>query len=228
MKVGSRQWKALVRGGAAALGVVLEEEHLERFGLHGRELLEWNRRVNLTAITDPEAVAVKHFVDACAAAPWIPARARILDVGSGGGFPGIPLAVLRPLGEVVLLDPSRKKANFLRHVLRTLGLGNASVAQARAEDLAGDPELRRSFDIVISRALGTPARIVPLAAPLLRPGGRGIAMAGRLDGSEAGRPIGPEAVPCRCEAHAYRLPGGGDRRSLWIFDPYETATPDAE
>ncbi|MCG6893668.1 MAG: 16S rRNA (guanine(527)-N(7))-methyltransferase RsmG [Desulfobacteraceae bacterium] len=228
MKLGSDAWKELIRSGAERFGLTLEEAQLERFARHAEELAHWNRRINLTAIRDPEAVAVKHFLDSCAPAAWIPAEARVIDIGSGGGFPGIPLAVLRPLCDVVLLDASRKKANFMRHVSRSLSLANTTVIQGRAEELARQAGFRRSFDLAISRAFGSVEWFVSLAEPLLRPGGMAIAMRGRHAPSPAGDGAGEPSVPQPGNIYSYRLPGKGDRRSLLVFSPFSVVTPGAE
>ncbi|MCP4693468.1 MAG: 16S rRNA (guanine(527)-N(7))-methyltransferase RsmG, partial [Desulfobacterales bacterium] len=96
MEIGSNRWKRLLLDGAARLGAPMDESQAEAFAEHARELLLWNRSISLTTITDPRAVAVKHFLDSLAPASLLPENARLLDIGSGGGFPGIPLKVLFP------------------------------------------------------------------------------------------------------------------------------------
>ena len=129
----------------AALYPALTEEQADRFGRYYTLLVEWNRTRNLTAITEPEAVAEKHFFDSLAAAPLLPAAARCIDVGTGAGFPGIPLLIVRPDLAMTLLDALQKRIDFLQAALEALGLA-AQCLHLRAEDAGRDPALRASFD----------------------------------------------------------------------------------
>jgi 16S rRNA (guanine527-N7)-methyltransferase len=131
---------------------------------------------NLTAITRPEEIALKHFVDSIAPATGMPAKARLLDIGSGGGFPGIPLKIIRPSLDVTLIDSSRKKVSFLKHVIRTLGLSGISAVHCRAESMSNGPGTAMGFDVVICRALASLEDFVPLALPLLAKKGTGMAL----------------------------------------------------
>jgi 16S rRNA (guanine527-N7)-methyltransferase len=122
MKIGSDEWSQVIVDGARAFGLDLDSRHTDRFAAHAAELLHWNKTINLTTITDPYEVAVKHFVDSLAPAELISPGANLLDIGSGGGFPGLPLKVVIPSLSITLVDASRKKVNFLKHVIRTLKL----------------------------------------------------------------------------------------------------------
>jgi 16S rRNA (guanine527-N7)-methyltransferase len=135
VKIDSEQWRQTVIQGALASGVDVSDDQARIMGRHAVELLQWNRTTNLTAITDPLDVAVKHYVDAVAVAPWIDRGARILDAGSGGGFPGIPLCILRPDLSVTLVDSVRKKVSFLKYAIRMLGLTGIDAVHGRLEDL---------------------------------------------------------------------------------------------
>ena len=147
---------------------------------HAREVLRWNRSIRLTAITAPEKVAVKHILDSLLLLRFSPFPGRILDFGSGAGYPGIPLAVALPGSRVVLLESSGKKCAFLSHVLRKLSLGNADVVHARIE--------RRNlpsigfFEHIVTRATLPQEKIVPLLLPYLAPGGRFLLMQGPAEG----------------------------------------------
>ena len=131
MQIGDSEWNRLIVNGAETLGVQVSAFQVAQFSDHIRELLLWNRKTNLTAITLPSEVAIKHVVDSLAIARWIHPEASVLDVGSGGGFPGIPLKILMPSLSVTLIDSSRKKNSFQRHVIRTLGLANINALQTR-------------------------------------------------------------------------------------------------
>jgi 16S rRNA (guanine527-N7)-methyltransferase len=141
---------------------------------HVRLLLAWTRAINLTSIRDPAEVALRHVVDSLTALPWLRSRSvtRLLDLGSGGGFPGIPLAAAEPAVEVSLAEPTRKKARFLETAVTEIGLaGRVAVVAARAEELARDPAGRGRWDAVTARAVASSAELVELAFPLLAPGG---------------------------------------------------------
>jgi 16S rRNA (guanine527-N7)-methyltransferase len=140
---------------------------------HVRLLLAWNTAINLTAITEPEAIAARHVADSLAALPLLSARppGTILDLGSGGGFPGVPLAVTLPAARVTLVESVGKKAGFLRAVVRALALDDrVIVANTRAEALAPG-----HWDVVTARAVATLATLVEVALPLLAEGGRLLA-----------------------------------------------------
>jgi 16S rRNA (guanine527-N7)-methyltransferase len=137
------------------------------------ELLDWNTRVNLTAITDPVDVLLKHFLDSLSLLEAYQAEhARILDIGAGAGFPGLPLKIARPDWEVVLLEATGKKVNFQRHIIETLGLSGIEAIHGRAEELAHRSEYRASFDLVAARAVAALPALLEYAAPFCRVGGQ--------------------------------------------------------
>ena len=141
---------------------------------HVRLLIAWNDAINLTAIRDPGEIAVRHVVDSLTAVRILEERTidGLLDLGSGGGFPGVPLAAALPLGRVALVESIGKKAGFLRTVAAAVGLApRTSVIGARAELLAGDPRERETWPAVTARAVGALADLIELAFPLLRRGG---------------------------------------------------------
>ena len=151
----------------------LTEAQLLRFKTYYERLITRNYRVNLTRITDPEEVAAKHFADSIAAADLIPEGARVIDVGTGAGFPGIPLKLVRPDIDLVLLDSLGKRILFLRELCDELGIPVPAV-HARAEDGARQPELRGAFDIVVSRAVAPMSILAELTVPYLRVGGASL------------------------------------------------------
>jgi 16S rRNA (guanine527-N7)-methyltransferase len=166
---------AMMQTGAAALGLLLTIGQLETFGRYRELLLEWNERINLTAITDPAAIVTYHFLDSLACLLAVPpdqrGAAMLIDVGSGGGFPGIPLAIALPGWQVTLLEATGKKVRFLEAAVRVLELGNARVLQGRAEEVAHLVAYRGRYDIATARAVAALPTLLEYCAPFVRPGG---------------------------------------------------------
>jgi 16S rRNA (guanine527-N7)-methyltransferase len=157
----------------AAIGVTVDDAVIAKLGDYLARLLAMNEQMNLTAIEDPVEVWERHALDALTLVPLLAelgAGARLVDVGSGGGVPGIPLAIARPDLRVTLVESTQKKAAFLSAVAAALGLSNVSVHSARAEQLATG-SLHGAFDAVTARAVGRLAALVPLTAPFAKPGG---------------------------------------------------------
>lgn len=165
----------------ATLGVTLDERALGRLGDYLGRLLAMNELMNLTAIKDPAEAWTRHAFDALTLLPLLAdlkAGARLVDVGSGGGVPAIPIAIARPDLKLTLVESTQKKAAFLTAVAKALGLGNVSVRAQRAE-LLGMAELRGVFDVATARAVGRIAMLTPLTAPLVKPGGRVLLVKGQ-------------------------------------------------
>ena len=184
MELGSTEWKNIIREGAKEFNIYIDQKKIDQFAKHAVELIKWNKKINLTAITDPVEIAVKHFVDSTASLSLIPHEASLIDIGSGGGFPGIPIKILIPSLSVTLIDGSRKKVNFLKHVIRTLDLKNIKACHVRAKDLAKNSAFANSFDIAICRALAALDHFVSMALPLLAKNGSIIAMKGGIAETE--------------------------------------------
>ena len=195
MEIGSFEWKQLIVDGARQFNLTLEEATVDLFAAHARELLKWNRKINLTAITDPREVAVKHYLDSIAPLRFLPRPKSLLDIGSGGGFPGIPMKIVMPDVSAVLIDASRKKVGFLANAGRLLGFERYWAIHTRAEDLAprtfrrqesplsvtGKPGDRNpeTFELIVTRALGSIDEFVSLGLPLLSDKGMMVALKGR-------------------------------------------------
>jgi 16S rRNA (guanine527-N7)-methyltransferase len=176
-------------GGAAALGLALAPDQLDRFERYCAALIDWNRRVNLTAIVDPIDVARKHFLDSLSVLSVCEIRAgdRLVDVGSGAGFPGLPIRIARPGLQVTLLEATRKKCEFLRHVVAALDLSDVAIVNARAEDAARDAARRERYDWALARAVADLAALVEYLLPFVRVGGRVAAQKSGEVGAEVER-----------------------------------------
>lgn len=185
-----------------------------KLGAFAAELVRWNRSINLTSITEPEAVAELHFLDSLAVVPLVPEGATVLDVGTGGGFPGVPLAAVRPDLQITLVDRTEKKILFLKTTLARLGIANARPAHLRLE---GNPaaEGLAPFDVAVSRAFAAPEDWLPLARAYVKPGGRIIAMLGadQPGEPELGEALGGDRV---IAFQRYVLPSGHQRALLVV------------
>ncbi len=184
MKIGSRQWSQVIIDGARAFDLDLDRRHTDLFAAHARELLHWNKTTNLTTITDPFEMAIKHFVDSLAPARLISTGANMLDIGSGGGFPGIPLKIVVPTLSITLIDASRRKVSFLKHLIRSLKLEGVQALHIRVENLADDPAYLGRFDVVVSRALTDLKSFFRQALAVLAINGEIIAFKGKVDSQE--------------------------------------------
>lgn len=158
-----------------------DERALERFEIYHRLLAEWNEKMNLTAITDPAAVARKHFADSLAALPYLKSGMKVIDVGTGAGFPGVPLLIMEPGLELTLADSLNKRLTFLDALLKELGL-QAELVHGRAEDLGQNRLYREQFDAALSRAVASLPVLLELTTPFVKVGGSAIAYKG--DGAE--------------------------------------------
>jgi 16S rRNA (guanine527-N7)-methyltransferase len=223
MEIGSEEWGALIREGARAFGLVLSAEHTDRMARHAEQLQRWNRVTNLTRVTEPADVARRHFLDSLAAAAYVPPAAALLDIGSGGGFPGLPLHLVCSGLHTTLIDASRKKVSFLRQVIRELRLTGIEALHARAQELADRGGKPPAFDVVASRALGDPASFLRMALPLLAAGGRILAWRGRM-GLEEVQALaraarnGDFGLALRLRRCDYRIPGLAAERSLLVIE----------
>lgn len=227
MNIMEKEWGELIREGAAQLGISIDELSLRGFRDHANHLLTWNRKINLTTITDPKEMALKHYVDSLAPLKWIPLPCRVVDIGTGGGFPGIPMKIVRPDLSMTLVDSSRKKTNFLKDAIRVLKLDDISVRHSRIEDLHAQSGFSTHFDVAVMRAFSSLDACVKLALPLLKPDGIILAMKGREVASEIdlvkntsyadGNGETRKGADLDIQVFSYTLPRTEDGRSLVVI-----------
>ena len=169
----------LLQQGARLLGIELDGQQLARFDLYQRELLQWNAKTNLISKKTAEEIATRHFLDSLTAARYIrPENARMVDIGAGAGFPGLPLKIALPSIQLCLLETNRKKVSFLKHIQRLLNLDGVFILQDRTENIVREGQWREKFDVVISRASLKLPDLMPLGQYFLAPGGLLITLKG--------------------------------------------------
>ena len=172
--------KKLIEG-AGKLGIEFNARQAKQFELYYRELIEWNKKMNLTAITDYSSIQVKHFLDSLTITLALSQEEMerpdfdIIDIGTGAGFPGVPLKILLSQPRLVLIEPTTKKTAFLRHIIDKLELENIEILNSRAEEAAHLSPYREQFALVLSRAVASLPELVELTLPFCRIGGRFIA-----------------------------------------------------
>jgi 16S rRNA (guanine527-N7)-methyltransferase len=199
-------WTARLDAGANELGVDLDESQLSTLWRYAHMLRERNEHVNLTSIVSPEGILTLHMLDSLSVLSHLGDARRIIDVGTGGGFPGIPLAVACPQRQFTLIDGTQKKIRFVAESIAALDIRNAEALAARAESYTGE----KDFDVVLLRAVGSLADVLHNAGPLVGPRGRVLAMKGKLPEEEL------RALPrgWRAEVSTLRVPGLDAERHL--------------
>ena len=211
------QMREILISATADYKTQLTEENLSKFEVYYKLLKEWNEKINLTAITDADGVAVKHFVDSLSVLNYcnIPQNAKVLDVGTGAGFPGVVLKIVRPDIQLFLLDSLKKRFLFLDALLSELDL-DADFLQGRAEEYGQDIDLRESFDLVVSRAVAQLNTLSEYCLPFVKLSGRFIAFKGSgadeeiKSSKKAFQVLGGKLI----KIHTFKLPFDGGSRSL--------------
>ncbi|MDD4599739.1 Ribosomal RNA small subunit methyltransferase G [bioreactor metagenome] len=204
------------------------QEQYAAFDCYYRLLIEWNEKINLTAITQPEEVAVKHMIDSltCLDQVYFPAGCSVIDVGTGAGFPGLPLKIVRPDINLTLLDSLNKRLTFLQEVVNQLHLKDVILTHSRAEDAGQSKGLRDKHDVAVSRAVARLNILCEYCLPLVKTGGFFVAMKGAKFQEEvseaklAVKILGGDIVDVR----EIRLPGLEDRRAV-VYIKKVKATP---
>ncbi len=166
----------LLRDSLDELGIEYDDKQIEMFGVYYDLLIDWNSRINLTSITEPDEVIIKHFVDSILISRVIDLRSGVslIDVGTGAGFPGIPIKIINPGCDVVLLDSLNKRIKFLEETISKLGLENIRCIHGRAEDVSREKNMRGRFDLSVSRAVANLSTLSEYCIPFLKKGGKFI------------------------------------------------------
>jgi 16S rRNA (guanine527-N7)-methyltransferase len=211
--------KRILVEGARTFGIDLDERLVEAFDLFLRELLKWNQKINLTAIRSETGIITKHFLDSLSVHPCVPKSSSLLDIGSGPGFPGIPLKMVEPALEVTLIDSVRKKVDFQRHILRKLGLKGIDAIHGRVQESEILQRMGGRFDCVVSRAFSDLSTFLTLSYPFLKERGIALAMKGELKGEEAVDSREGERVRYRMkETLTFTLPFTSLKRTILLFE----------
>jgi 16S rRNA (guanine527-N7)-methyltransferase len=200
------------------LGIDLSPNALGKFSEFSAELKKWNKKINLTSITDDRDIVLKHFADSLVLLKVIGAKGSLLDIGSGGGFPSIPIKIMLPGLSVVSVDAVEKKILFQRHVARILGLREFSAVHARGEELL--KKYAGHFDWIVSRAFSDIPTFVRIALPLLKDNGRIVAMKGKR-GSEEAAAAAEQCLTMGVKVtalHDFCLPVSGELRYLVVME----------
>lgn len=213
------RFEQILLAAAAELGIVIDRDRLALFETYRETLLLWNSKMNLVSLRSEVDLPVRHFIDSLTLLPFLPSGGiRLLDIGSGAGFPSIPLKIFRPDLQVTLLEASRKKCSFLKEVIRKLALKDIAVAQSRLEELLSQGA-SPFFDMIVSRATFKMNELLERAFPLLGPGGILAAMKGPGLEEETGPLDTMKIKEFRIlRDHSLTLPITGDRRRIILVD----------
>ena len=217
--VNQNNFTQLILKFSLAAGISISEGQAQSFSRHMELMLEWNRRLNLTRITAHEEIIVKHLLDSILPARFLPSSGNALDVGTGAGFPGVPLKILNPGLDMVLIDASRKKTSFLTAASATLGLHGIRATHGRWEDFAREDGNKSSFQLITMRAVKLEStHLQVLARQALTPGGIFAWWAGPEADEKSSELLREEfsGLEMRGREH-YTLPGIARQRSVWLW-----------
>ncbi len=205
--------------GVKMFGFHLDEKALEAFDLYLKGLLKWNQKINLTAIRSEREIVLKHFLDSLSSFPYLLNAFSLLDIGSGAGFPGIPIKIVRPSLEVTLIDSVRKKVDFQKYIIRVLGLKGIEAIHGRVQEKEIVQTMEGRFDAVISRAFSNLRTLLTLSYPFLKKRGMLLAMKAKVDIEESEGLIQSEKIGYRMEkTFHFTLPHSTFKRSILLFE----------
>jgi len=198
----------------------------EKFDIYTKTLLEWNEKMNLTAITDPEQIKIKHYMDSLNCVPYIPQGASVADVGTGAGFPGVPVKIERDDISLTLMDSLNKRINFLRELTEKLGI-EAECIHIRAEEAGKSEKFREKFDVTLSRAVAALPLLAEYCLPLVKVGGSMLAMKGPgvYDEIKSALPLIEKLGGAKPEVYEYELFGTDLKHNIVIIKKVK-ATPE--
>ena len=201
------------------IGVNINYNKANEFSIYMQILLEWNEKMNLTAIVEKNDILQKHFVDSLTALKYINQEDKIIDVGTGAGFPGIPIKIVKEDTKITLMDSLNKRITFLQEVITKLNLNNITTIHSRAEDLAKDIRYREKYDIAISRAVANLSTLVEYMLPFVKVGGKCLCMKGNnideevINAQKAIKELGGKII----NIENFRLPNSDIERNIIII-----------
>lgn len=173
-----KEFEKNIKEKALISNININGENIEKFYIYMKEIIEWNEKINVTAITDEKEFIVKHFIDSLTVSKEIEDEKSIIDIGTGAGFPGIPLKLNYPGKKITLIDSVNKKLNVIRNITEKFNLDNLEIIHTRAEDLANNKEYREKYDVAITRAVSNISTIMEYMLPFVKVGGKAICMKG--------------------------------------------------
>lgn len=173
-----KEFKNIINNYSKKINILLNEEQIEKFYKYMNLLIEWNKKINLTAIIEPKEIILKHFIDSLTINKYIKDNSKIADVGTGAGFPGIPLKIIRPDIQLVLVDSLNKRINFLNEVIEQLNLKNIETIHIRIEEFGQNTKYREKFDYSTARAVANLSTLSEYLLPIVKVGGQVICMKG--------------------------------------------------
>ena len=221
------------------ININISEDEIENFKIYMELLLGWNEKINLTAITDENDIVLKHFVDSLTIKKYISENEKIIDIGTGAGFPGIPLAIMNKYNEITLMDSLNKRIVFLNDVIDKLKLNNVKAIHSRAEELARNKNHREKYDVAVSRAVANLSTLVEYMLPFVSVGGKSICMKGPnieeelKNAKNAIKELGGEII----KIENFKLPESDNERNIVIIKkiketsskyPRKSGTPSKE
>ncbi len=205
------------------IDIVFTEEQLQKFYQYMNLLIEWNEKINLTAIVEPKEIILKHFIDSLTIIQYIKPNESVIDIGTGAGFPGIPIKILRKDLKITLLDSLNKRIKFLDEVIKELGLENINAVHARIEEYAKNKQYREKYDVATSRAVANLTTLSEYMLPMVKIKGRAICMKGSEISDEISKSkksikiLGGEIV----DIEEFTLPKSDNKRNVILIEKTE-------
>lgn len=211
---------------AADIDIQLSDKQIEKFFMYKKILKEWNEKINLTAIIDDKEIIIKHFIDSIIIEKYIPQNAKMIDVGTGAGFPGIPIKIIRPDVEITLLDSLNKRVNFLNEVIKQCKLEGITALHGRAEDIAQNVNYREKYDVSTARAVANIATLLEYCTPFVKVGGSFICMKSEAEQEISDAEKAEKILQVKKEnVKIFTLPEIEAKRTLIIYKKIKNTLP---